>query len=201
MINYITGIVKEREKQLITLEVGAFGVAVQVPNAALFGSGDGGAVTVYTYLHWSQENGPTIFGFLTPLERTVFILVIGCSGIGPKIALALLEGMAVHQFLDAIQTGNDAALSKVNGIGAKKAEQIIVALKHKVAQLIKSGAFVEQSSTTTHWSTLSDALGSLSYSPAEIARTMKYLNETQVEENIPFDKLLRYALAFLSKQR
>lgn len=201
MVSYLTGIVKCREKQLLVLDIGSMGLVVHVANAALFGATNQESITVHTYFHWNQENGPTLFGFLTELERTVFLLIIGCSGIGPKIGLAVLDGMGPQRFLDAIQTSNDSALSKVSGIGAKKAEQMIVQLKHKVAQLVKSGVDMGDQSSAVHWNTVSEVLESLSYSPVEIARTIKYLNDTHVQEDLSFDKLMRHALSFLSKQK
>ena len=68
------------------------------------------------------------------------MLVIGCSGIGPKIALAVLAHLGAQGFVEVVSCGDERALSKVNGIGPKKAEQIIVQLKHKVSKLISSGA-------------------------------------------------------------
>jgi Holliday junction DNA helicase RuvA len=201
MVNYITGIVKVCEKQLITLDIGSMGLAIQVPNASAFTVQEHEKITVYTYVHWNPENGPALFGFLTELERTVFLLVIGCSGIGPKIALAVLDGMPPHQFLDAIQTGNEGALSKISGIGAKKAEQMIVQLKHKVAQLLKSGIDLGDQGSATQWNTISEVLSSLNYSPTEINRTIKYLNDNHVQEALSFDKMMRHALSFLSKHK
>jgi Holliday junction DNA helicase RuvA len=201
MVNYITGVVKVREKQLITLDIGAMGLAVHVPNASLFTAQEHEKITVHTYFHWNQENGPTLFGFLTELERTIFLLVIGCSGIGPKIALAVLDGMLPHQFLDAIQTGNEGALSKISGIGSKKAEQMMVQLKHKVAQLLKSGIDLGCHGSAPQWNTISEVLSSLNYSPIEINRTIKYLNDNHVQEAFSFDKMMRHALSFLSKHK
>jgi len=203
MVSSITGIVKSCEKQAILLDIGSLGLTVQVPNGTVFVAGQTEKVTVHTYFHWSQENGPSLFGFLTELERTVFLLIISCSGIGPKIGLAVLDSLGPQRFLDAINTSNDSVLSKVSGIGAKKAEQIIVQLKHKVAQLIKSGVDLGENQSAQHWTMLSEVLSSLSYSPAEVARTLKHLNDTYmgVQEELSFDKLMRHALSFLSKHK
>ena len=89
-----------------------------------------------TYMHWNQDNGPTLYGFNSILEKTVFLLIISCSGIGPKIGLAVLHHLEPATFVQAIIEENIKVLSSISGIGAKKAEQICVALKHKVAKLL-----------------------------------------------------------------
>src|SRR5260221_7510594 len=137
MVDYVVGIVKELRDQEIVLDVGVMGIALQVPHDQSFAQN--GAIKVYSYLHWNAENGPSFFGFASTLERSVFRVIISCSGIGPKIALAVLADLGAQGFLQAIVAENDQMLSKVNGIGKKKAEQIIVQLKHKVASLIESG--------------------------------------------------------------
>ena len=137
MVDYFIGVVKEARDQEIVLDLGMIGLSLQVPSAQFFAIGS--SSTVYSYLHWNAENGPTLFGFALPLDRSIFRVIISCSGIGPKIALAVLADLGAQGFLHAISVGDDQMLSKVNGIGKKKAEQIIVQLKHKVATLIESG--------------------------------------------------------------
>ena len=125
---------------------------------------------IYAYLHWNQEHGPALYGFQKELDKVVFLLIIGCSGIGPRIGLAILADLGAQEFLDAIYTGNEKSLSKVSGIGAKKAEQVIVHLKHKVDQLLKSGITVASSGEHAQWSMVTDALYALNYSRSEITQ-------------------------------
>ncbi len=139
------------------------------------------------------------FYFTTELERSVFLLIIGCSGIGPKLALALLAQLGAESFLHAIQTSNEKALSSVTGIGSKKAEQIITLLRHKVAKLAKISGTVT-GSTITQWDDVTQALISLNYTRNEIATTMRYLGETYGDVSLPFDQLIRHALSFLAKK-
>src|SRR5579885_3374603 len=142
MLNYINGTIKSIDEKQVVMDLGPIALSVQVPSERAFSLGQ--QMILHTYLHWNQEQGPTLFGFASELERTVFLLVISCSGIGPKIALAVLDQLGPKLFLDAVQTGNEAALSNVSGIGQKKAEQIIVQLRHKVAKLLKSGVEIEE---------------------------------------------------------
>ena len=199
MVDYFVGIVKEAQDQTIILDVGMIGISLQVPNVQGFEIG--ASSKVYSYLHWNAENGPSLFGFAKTLDRSIFQVIISCSGIGPKIGLAILADLGAQGFLQAISTGDDQMLSKVNGIGKKKAEQIIVSLKHKVATLIESGTVdVGDIRDASHFHDVSLALQSLNYSRPEIGRAMDYLKKSVKGELVTFDLLLRQALSYLSKQ-
>jgi len=197
MIDYLTGSVKEIKKQSITIDIGSIGIAVQVSSGSFFHLGK--KVTIHIHIHWNQEQGPTLFGFLSELDKQVFLLIISCTGIGPKIGLAILHELNAKEFLKAVQTGSDNILSSVSGIGIKKAEQIIVHLKHKVAKLIASGVKLDDAQYLTQWYEVSQALESLSYSRTEVSRTMNYLKKSYGQSTISFDQLLRQALSFLAK--
>jgi Holliday junction DNA helicase RuvA len=153
-------------------------------------------------MHWNQENGPTLFGFKDLIEKELFTLIISCSGIGPKIALAILDHLGPHAFVEAVQMGDHKALSGVSGIGGKKAEQIIFNLKNKVDALAKTGKITHRSATMTHWNTVSQALESLHYSRPEIQNALDYAKEKLAgSTTASFDQLMRHALAALSKQK
>ena len=130
MVDYFLGTIKDTQEQEIVLDIGYMGIALQVANSQSFERNN--PIKVYSYIHWNAENGPSLFGFATIMDRSIFKIIISCSGIGPKIALAILSDLGSQNFLHAISTGDDQALSKVNGIGKKKAEEIIVQIKHKV---------------------------------------------------------------------
>ncbi|MGB8367442.1 MAG: Holliday junction branch migration protein RuvA [Candidatus Babeliales bacterium] len=196
MVDYLNGSIKEIAEQSIIVDIGNIGIMVQVPSGFLFQIGK--QVTVHTYLHWNQEQGPTMFGFTSVLDRHVFLIIISCTGIGPKIALAVLHDLSAKEFLSAVQTEDDSVLSKVNGIGTKKAEQMIVQLKHKVAKLITQGVELDDAQDLRQWHEISQALESLNYSRTEVSRAMNHLKKSH-EQIASFDQLLRKALSFLAK--
>jgi Holliday junction DNA helicase RuvA len=200
MISHLAGIVKEIKEKAIVLDIGAIAFTISVPQETSFTVDQ--KVNLHIYMHWNQDQGPSLFGFGQELEKKVFLMIIDCSGIGPRIALSILESMSPQQFLEVIQAGDDKSLSKVNGIGAKKAEQMIVQLKHKVAKLLDSGIEITGSAQLTHWQNISQVLESLNYTKSEIAAAMKYVrdNEPQIKINAPFDHMMRRALSFLSKK-
>jgi Holliday junction DNA helicase RuvA len=199
MVDFFVGMVNRSQDQEIIVNLGMMGIALQVPSAQVFEQNV--PLKIYSYLHWNSENGPSLFGFANPLDRSVFKVIISCSGIGPKIALAVLADLGAQSFLHAITVGDDQMLSKVSGIGKKKAEQIIVSLKHKVATLMESGTVeVSDIKQSSHFYDVSLALQSLNYSRPEIGRAMDYLKKNTKIDNVTFDVLLRQALSYLSKQ-
>ena len=198
MINYLIGKVKTVGEKSLTLLINGFGFEIFTPQIQNFSVEKD--IELFTYMHWNQENGPVLYGFETELEKTIFLLIIDCPKIGPSIAMNILSQMSTSEFIQIISQQDEKALSKINGIGEKKAEQIIVALKHKIAKLISTGKLKPEESQTdfTQWQNISDVLTSLNYSKQEIAKTIKYLSEKHAGQNIALDQLIRSALGFLS---
>jgi Holliday junction DNA helicase RuvA len=198
MISAINGTIKAVKEQAIVVDVGALALQIAVPQESFFQIGN--QISLATYMHWNQEQGPSLFGFNSELERAVFLIIIDCSGIGPKIGLAILGSLGAERFIEVVQAGDEKALSKVNGIGPKKAEQMIVQLKHKVAKLLDSGVKISGSAQITQWQNIQEVLESLNYSRTEIAVAMKQLRESTHEVQLPFDQLMRRALGYLAKK-
>ncbi len=197
MINSLKGAVLDFDEQSMTIEVAGIGFQVYCSQAVPRIKNE--PISLFIHLQWHQENGPLLFGFQSELEKTVFLTIISCSGIGPKIALALLSAMTPTVFLMAIQNGNEKALSSISGIGAKKAEQMIVQLKHKVAKLLDKGVTLDNDSNLEHWQNLSEVLTSLHYTRTEVNNALHLVRES-APQNAPFDQLLRKALSVLSKR-
>lgn len=199
MIDYISGTVHKVYEKSATILVNGFGLQCHIPQ--MFNVKEGNQVVLYTYLHWNQENGPSLYGFESELERTTFLMIIDCPKIGPGIALAILSQMQAPRFLEVIVSQNEKALSAINGIGAKKAELLITSLKHKVAKLMEKGSIQQyMQQDFVQWQNVNDVLVSLNYSRQEIGGAMKYLSTNYNEQNYPLDQLIRAALGYLTKQ-
>lgn len=198
MITQVKGRVQALEEGLVVLDVHGISLGIAVPAVPTCKVDD--ELSLHTYLHWNPEQGPSLFGFKNELDRRVFLLIISCSGIGPRIALSLLGEMGTERFLGAIKDGDDHALTTVNGIGAKKAEQIVVQLKHKVAKLLISGVTLDPALGDSSFTTIAEVLQSLNYSRTEITGAMNHLRQTALREQLPFDQLMRKALSFLAKK-
>lgn len=198
MITTLSGTVAHIFDHEITLELNGLGFGVQVANAT--GYHQGMQARFFIYMHWNQEQGPSLFGFATQLEKDVFVTIISCSGIGPKIGLSIVQQLGINDFLNAVQTGNEKALSSVSGIGPKKAEQMMVQLKHKVAKLIDRGITITGSPELEQRSDIAQVLKSLNYSKPEITAAMHHIQERYAGAQVAFDQLVRHALSFLSKK-
>ncbi len=197
MIDYLAGVIKSVRDKSITVLVGGFGLSVLVPKAS--GYVQNKSIELYTYLHWNQEHGFSLIGFATELERTVFLMIIDCPKIGPSIALNILSQVGAGEFLKLISAQNEKGLSSLNGIGPKKAEQLIVELKHKVSKLLASGNVpVEEQQDFVEWHNVSEVLTSLNYSKPEIGKAMTFLAAKYQGQNCSLDQLIRSALAYLS---
>ncbi len=201
MISYLKGMVQSQKNDILVLQIAGFGFQVYVPEniVAIAGS----ELQLYTYFHWSQENGPSLFGFLEVNQRDLFVQLISVSGIGPRMALALLSAFSVTALAEALVSGNIALLSSVSGIGRKKAELLILSLKDKVQKIdLYTGSSDGQSvgSLSTHIRDLTDALTSLGYSRQEILLAVDQLRGAEGVSKMSFDQLLRKALQVLAKK-
>jgi holliday junction DNA helicase RuvA len=111
------------------------GYELHVPLSTYYDAGDeGGEASLRVYMH-VREDALQLFGFLTDLEKQLFERLIGISGIGPKLAIAVLSGVEPRDLVAAVQRGDVARLTAVPGIGKKTAERIVLELRDRLAQL------------------------------------------------------------------
>jgi holliday junction DNA helicase RuvA len=133
VITFLRGRLTQALPTQATIEVNGVGYEVLIP----LSSYDklpviGQSIEVLTHLH-VREDAHTLYGFMTAPERDLFRLLVNhVSGIGPKLALAVLSGMSVNNFKSAVVNNDVAALSKISGLGKKTAERIVLELKDKV---------------------------------------------------------------------
>ena len=132
MIAFLRGRIFEKHPNRIVVEVGGVGYDVFVPLSTFYGLGDSGseiALRIHTHV---REDALALYGFLTLLEQELFERLIGVSGIGPKVALAVLSGIETPELLRAIERGDIARLTAIPGIGKKTAERIVLELKDRL---------------------------------------------------------------------
>jgi Holliday junction DNA helicase RuvA len=197
MLDKISGTVTQLYDQTIAVNSGnGLDLEIAVPNPHLFEQNK--SVILWIYLHWNAEHGPSLYGFEQLVDRALFKLIISCNGIGPKIGLAILSQLTSTIFVQAIRNSDHATIAQVNGIGPKKAEQIVVALKHKIDKMNLSFA-VELSTINSHWFEVSQALQSLNYSQSEINFAFTQIKHQNSDRELKFDILLKRALVVLSK--
>ena len=200
MIDYLVGTVKDVQKKAATVLVNGIGFSVRIPQLGSVQKDK--EIELYIYMHWNQEKGPSLFGFHEKLERDVFLLIIDCPKIGPGIAVNILSQLKASQFLEIITTQSEKSLSAINGIGAKKAEQIIMHVKGKVAKLIADGNFdASDDQSFTQWQNVSDVLTSLNYTKPEITQALKHLSDKHVGQELVLDQMIRLSLSYLSQNK
>ncbi len=199
MINTISGTITAIFEQAVVLDAPALGMSFMVatPRPEIFAKAP---VTLFTHVHWNQEQGPSLYGFQTVAERDAFVVLLGCSGIGPKVALALLQALRPHELAQVMRVADHKTLAQVKGIGTKKAEHMIVHLKDKLDQFY--GTTGESSPTVPPavLAQVAEVLYSLNYSRQEVQHALAYVREQTVETPASFDVLMRTTLAFLSKR-
>lgn len=148
MFEYLTGILKYRTQEYCVLDVNGVGFRIYTSSLAAMAVGNvGEQVTFYTYMS-VKEDDISLFGFASREELASFEILISVSGVGPKVALAVLTAMSPSDFSLAVARGDYKAISKSKGVGPKLAQRIILELKDKIAKDLKdSGGFAETSGT------------------------------------------------------
>jgi len=135
MIAFLRGRVLDKQPNRIILDVNGVGYDLQIPLSTFYEVGEEGtevSLRIYTHV---REDALQLYGFISDVERQVFERLIGISGIGPKLAIAVLSGMDSRELIVAVQRADVARLTGIPGIGKKTAERIVLELKDRLTQL------------------------------------------------------------------
>lgn len=132
MIASLNGTVLSKKPDRIIIDVNGVGYSVAVPLRSLGDIPDeGSTVFIHTYTH-VREDALQLFGFTTEKERKLFSTLLGISGVGPKLALAILSGMPTERFTDAVYNEDVTLLATIPGLGKKTAARLVLDLKGKL---------------------------------------------------------------------
>jgi len=132
MIAFLRGRVLDKHPNRIIIDVSGVGYEVHVPLSTYYDIGEAGAdVSLRVHMH-VREDALQLYGFLTSLEQLLFERLIGISGIGPKLAVAVLSGIDSRELVAAVQRADVARLTRVPGVGKKTAERIVLELKDRL---------------------------------------------------------------------
>jgi len=202
MYAYIKGLLIHKKEEFVVIETGGIGYKVfcHPPMQDRFGK-TGDTVCVYTYLY-VREDTLALYGFPSQEEHDMFVMLLQVSGIGPKVALALVAQILPSQFALAVITGDVKRLTQVKGVGKKGAERLILELKDKLKGFAFEGAdgeFVVDE--------LISGLASDSRLMQEAMSAMVVLGYTAQEarkavtsvyrDDIPVEELIRFSLRAL----
>ena len=173
MIGSLRGRIASKTPPQLTVEVGGLGYELEAPLSTFFHlPAVGEEVRLLTHLV-VREDAHVLYAFGTEDERRLFRSLIKVSGVGPKIALALLSGISVTAFAACVQRGDSAALTRVPGVGRKTAERLIVEMRDRLAPPELPGAAAGAAAGTSAESEAYGALVALGYRPAEATRLLK----------------------------
>jgi len=179
MISHLNGTIEHIDQNHIILDVGNIGYHVNVPASVLSRLPQPGEkIKLYT-IQIVRENDISLYGFLNKEERALFALFLSVSGIGPKLAMALISGFTLDRLVSAIAQGDTTLLSSISGIGKKTAERIVLELKDKISKNYAIQPSAMTAGMKGDQAIVSDsisALIALGYSPKEARDTITRLN-------------------------
>jgi holliday junction DNA helicase RuvA len=181
MIGFLKGRLAVKQPPMLMVDVNGVGYELEAPMSTFYGLPPAGeTVALFTHLV-VREDAHILFGFGTDGERRLFRGLLKVSGVGPKIALGILSGASVEDFLRTIEAEDVAMLTRIPGIGRKTAERIIIEMRDSVQKLsMPAAGSGEPVGTGTAQSAQSEAFGALialGYKPAEVARLLKSADE------------------------
>ena len=173
MIGSLRGRISSKTPPQLTVEVGGVGYELEAPMSTFFHLPPlGTEVHLLTHLV-VREDAHVLYGFATEEERRLFRSLIRVSGVGPKIALALLSGMSVAAFARCVQSEDVAALTRVPGVGRKTAERLIVEMRDRLSPPPPPAGAAAAPPGESPEGEAYGALVALGYRPAEATRLLK----------------------------
>ncbi len=194
MIGFLRGRLAAKHPPVLLLDVGGVGYEVEAPMSTFYGLPAVGAeVSLHTHLV-VREDAHVLFGFGTERERSLFRELIKVSGVGPRIALAILSGVSVDEFHRCVEAEDVASLVRVPGIGRKTAERLVIEMRDRLKGLAApvtgglpgSAAGAQASPQAEAFS----ALVALGYKPAEVTRLLQKVDPSATST----EEMIRHAL-------
>lgn len=190
MISRVRGILAHRGLDSVVIDVQGLGYDVAVTPRTLVGlPAVGEEVVLHTHLH-VREDQMALFGFDTGADKDLFSTLLGVSGVGPRVAMAILGTLTYEQLRLAVASDDVAALTQVPGIGQRSAQKLLLELKPRFdvsdARIEASGPLAE----------VREALSGLGYAPEEIRGTL-----ADMPDDLPVEEMLRRSLRELGKAR
>ena len=200
MIGRLTGnIVSEEADGGLVVDVHGVGYEVRAPLGTLgrVTPGADGSVHLFTYLH-VREDILDLYAFSSDMERRVFRLLIDVPNVGPKTALGVLSALPPSELASAVEAKDVARLTRIDGVGKKTAERLVLELRERLPKLAIEGALAQATANPTgDESRLVGALTNMGYRPQDAQRAVRALEGRIGKETL--GELLRQALAILSQ--
>ena len=194
MIAFLRGRLLEKHPNRVIVDVQGVGYEVQVPVSSFYGMAEpGGDIALRVHTH-VREDTIALFGFSTALELQLFERLIAVSGIGPKLALAVLSGIEPDDLIQAVQRADVVRLTAIPGVGKKTAERIALELKDRLGAIAQT---VEPSPAGSLRDDLVSALLNLGYHRPALEKAVDAA--LKEDASAAFEVALRRALKRLSR--
>jgi len=196
MIGRLRGILLSKQPPLLLIEVGGIGYELEAPMSTIYDLPPTGKEVILLTHYAVKEDSVALYGFMHESERALFRSLQKVSGIGARIALAVLSGVSTDHFARLVQTGDVVALTKIPGIGKKTAERIVIELRDRVDGLTSvpgtrvNGADIPLDAAGE----ATVALQQLGYKPAEVTRLVQKVAADGDNAEAIIRKALRAAL-------
>ena len=199
MIGRLTGkVVTEEADGRLVVDVHGVGYEVRAPLGTLgrLPMNADSAVTLFTHLH-VREDLMDLYAFSSDMERRVFRLLIDVPNVGPKTALGVLSALPPSELASAVEAKDVARLTRIDGVGKKTAERLVLELKERLPKLAIEGAVAQVTQTAAgDENRLIGALTNMGYKPQDAQRAVRALGDRVGKESL--GELLKQALAALS---
>ncbi len=199
MIDQLTGKLLSSSDSYLVIEVGGLGIRVNIPKASSKNFKINEVMSFSTYLH-VKEDALDLYGFEHESDRSLFLMLISINGIGPKLGLTIISGLAPEKLKMKIISGDVKALTSIPGVGAKTAKRIIIELKDKLSKIDSEDLGFKDEIDSKIFRDVISALDGLGYKEKESKKALKKLGlDRSDNSNQPIEYLIREALKILNE--
>ena len=196
MIYQVKGRIISKDRDFVVVEVSGIGLKISSTLNTIRGIDREEEVLLYTYLH-VREDALDLYGFHSLAEKEVFLLLIGISGIGPKLANTILSGILPSDLKEKIISGDINALTSVPGVGSKTAKRIIVELKEKFTKIEEGSMGFNEKADPKLYADALNALSGLGYNPKQSKLALDKVLSSADDNKDNIEAIIRAALKTL----
>lgn len=197
MIGFVRGKLVAKQPPVLLVDVNGVGYEVEAPMTTFYDLPETGKeITLHTHLV-VREDAHTLYGFAKLSDRALFRSLIKISGVGPRMALAILSGMSADAFVRCIRDNDAAALTRVPGVGKKTAERLVVELRDRLGKG-DSGAAELPASSAGPANAVEEAVSALialGYKPPDASRMVRSIDS----KDLAVEEIIRRALQAAAK--
>jgi len=197
MIYQLKGSLTSKHKDFVVIKVGEFGIKVTSTANTINTIKLNEKIQLYTYLH-VREDALDLYGFHSTREREIFLLLIGISGIGPKLGVTILSGITPDELKEKVVSGDIGALTAIPGVGAKTAKRIIIELKDKFIKIGNESLGFNDNLNPKLYEDALNALSSLGYSSQQSKKALGQIFKGKDNQSQSIESIIKAALKYLN---